>query len=119
MGVVSTKLRKSAKGQPCTIRSSYCNHDPETTVLAHLPSPIKGMGNKGDDWHAVFACSACHEALDTHLIEAGKYLLTSLQRTQRVWFEMGLLNVPVTEKRAKPSPKIMARRSLGTGVFHD
>lgn len=29
-------LRKAARGQMCTVRiPGYCNHDPETSVLAH------------------------------------------------------------------------------------
>ncbi|EIC2853121.1 DUF1364 domain-containing protein, partial [Escherichia coli] len=29
-------LRKAAKGQMCTVRiPGYCNHNPETSVLAH------------------------------------------------------------------------------------
>ena len=33
MGLVSQRLRDSAKGQPCMFRLSYCcNHDPATTV---------------------------------------------------------------------------------------
>lgn len=118
MGIVSQKLRDSAQGQLCTLRTIVCNHNPETTVLAHLPSPIKGMGNKSDDWHAVFACSSCHDAMDrrspveTHWTAVR---LRALQETQRVWFEMGLLQVPVTESRKKPSSKIMPRRHLATG----
>lgn len=115
MGIVSQKLRDSAKGQECTLRTEYCNHDPATTVLAHLPSPVKSMGNKGNDWHAVFACSACHEALDQHNLRSfeTRYCLQALEETQRIWVDMGLLSVPVTEpKPRKPSSKILPRRSM-------
>ncbi|WP_210255108.1 nuclease domain-containing protein [Ochrobactrum sp. MC-1LL] len=51
MGIVSTKLRKSAKGQPCSFQiPGICNHDADTTVLCHAPSEVKGMGNKGHDF---------------------------------------------------------------------
>lgn len=58
----SPKYRHAAKGQPCTLRLSCCNRNPETTVLAHRPGA--GMGIKTDDFDAVDACSACHDALD-------------------------------------------------------
>ncbi|MER2105083.1 MAG: nuclease domain-containing protein, partial [Pseudomonas atacamensis] len=48
MRVSSKKLRASANGQECTVRMpGICNHNPETTVLAHLPCGQKGMGIKG------------------------------------------------------------------------
>jgi hypothetical protein len=96
MGWVSQTLRNSAKGQDCTLQfQGVCNHDPATTVLAHLPSPVKGMGNKGDDFHAVFACSACHAYLDQHerVYMEESYLLRALQRTQKFWFDNGLLTI--------------------------
>lgn len=115
MGIVSQKLRDSAMGQLCTLRTVLCNHDPETTVLAHLPSPIHGMATKSDDWHAVFACSACHSAMDMRdPIEKNwsAVRLRALQETQRAWFDMGLLQFPVTEKRKQTSSKILPRRDL-------
>jgi Protein of unknown function (DUF1364) len=111
MGFVSQRLRDSAKGRECTLHSRFCNHDPATTVLAHLPSSVKGMANKGDDYHAVFACSACHEAMDNHrLIDGGdEYMLRALQRTQKFWFDEGLI---VVEARAKLPPRQPSKKSL-------
>jgi hypothetical protein len=63
--LVSTALRQSARGETCTLRLNCCNCDPSTTVLAHLRFfSWAGMGQKPDDLLAVFACSACHNALD-------------------------------------------------------
>lgn len=60
-----TKLTKAARGQECTIRlHPYCNCNPETTVLAHAPSPDKGMGIKSPDFWGAFACSNCHDIVD-------------------------------------------------------
>jgi len=60
-----TKLRKAARGQTCTLRLACCNHNPETTVLAHIRMfGWAGMAQKPADYLAVFACSACHDALD-------------------------------------------------------
>ena len=58
-------LRKLAQGQPCMVRSSVCNWNPETTVLAHIRrANIAGMGQKPVDICAVWACSACHDLID-------------------------------------------------------
>ena len=118
MGFVSQTLRDSAKGQECTLQlPGVCNHDPATTVLAHLSSPVKGMGNKGDDFHAVFACSACHDALDNkRLGTVTSYCLVALQRTQKYWFDNGLLTVAAdkvlhvkrTSKSLPPKPLFKA-----------
>ncbi len=65
MKVSSKKLRNSANGQDCTVRiAGTCNYNPSTTVLAHLPCGQKGMGMKGFDTVAVYACSACHDVID-------------------------------------------------------
>jgi len=62
MRVSSKKLRASANGQECTVRMpDICNYNPETTVLAHLPCGQKGMGMKGFDTVAVYAC---HDVID-------------------------------------------------------
>jgi len=58
----TTKIRQSARMQECTVRiPGVCNHNPETTVLAHLGS---GTAKRGDDTNAVYACSDCHDAID-------------------------------------------------------
>jgi hypothetical protein len=58
-------LRKLAKGQPCQIRLPCCNHNPETTVLAHYSlAGISGAGIKSPDWIASWSCSDCHDAVD-------------------------------------------------------
>ena len=59
-------LRKAAKGRGCTVRlPGICDHNPETTVLAHIRMPgISGMGIKADDLLGAWACSACHDAID-------------------------------------------------------
>jgi hypothetical protein len=59
-------LRKAAKGRDCMVRlEGICNHNPETTVLAHIRMPgLSGMGIKADDLLGAWACSACHDAID-------------------------------------------------------
>lgn len=60
-----TRVRKSAQGKACTLRLACCNYNPETTVLAHLRhAGLAGLAQKPPDWMAVYACSACHDAID-------------------------------------------------------
>ena len=94
------KLRQSAKGQECTLQiHPWCNGNPETTVLAHLPSAKKGMGLKSPDWFAVFACSACHDIIDRRRrvdiseVELINCQMRALYRTHKIWIDEGLLKV--------------------------
>lgn len=116
MGVVSQKLRDSARGQECTFHTPWCNHNRETTVLAHLRSAIAGMGTKSDDWHAAFACSDCHARYDNSTIPGHCvtfYELRALQRTQKIWRDMGLIVIAGdNEKPRKPSAKILPRKPM-------
>ena len=65
MPIRINQIRASARGQTCTIQSPWCNHDPDTTVLAHYSAPGCGtMGGKSDDSSAAYACSECHDHLD-------------------------------------------------------
>lgn len=60
-----SKLREFARGRDCTLRLiPHCNGNPETTILAHLPSPAKGMGLKSPDVCSCLACSSCHDVID-------------------------------------------------------
>lgn len=57
------KYTRSARGQMCQIRiPGICNHDPKTTVLAHLNGA--GMAAKHLSIHGSYACSACHDVVD-------------------------------------------------------
>ena len=62
----TSDLRQFARGQSCTLRlEGVCNHDPETTVLAHIVRKGHGiMGGKPHDLSAAHACSACHDVID-------------------------------------------------------
>lgn len=97
MNTKSTKLRKSAKGQDCTLRMpGTCNFNPETTVLAHLPCGQKGMGIKSPDNMAVFACSSCHDKLDARsgVTEIDwRDVLRALAETQAHWIDSGLITI--------------------------
>lgn len=63
--IVSKKIRNAARGEECCFQIvGVCNHNPETTVLCHLPDESKGMGLKADDLSAAFGCHECHSAVD-------------------------------------------------------
>jgi len=63
--LVSDAIRKSAQGETCTLCLGCCNHDPATTIFAHLRFfGWAGIAQKPDDLLGVYACSACHDALD-------------------------------------------------------
>ncbi len=94
--IVSKKLRDSARGQECTLRFyGICNRNPETTVLAHVPCGMKGMGMKGPDQIACFSCSACHDALDgRHRVEIDwRDVIRAVAETQDIWLRSGLMTV--------------------------
>jgi len=89
-------LREAARGRPCTIQiPGVCNHNPETSVLCHLPSG--GMGMKSDDRHAAIGCSSCHDIVDGrvrttyHWSEMEDYLVHAVIRTQKIWIKEGLM----------------------------
>lgn len=60
---VSPALRASAKGQPCALRLSCCNHDPETTgkfVQTPARQAMRDITNEHDNftpawWVPIFA----------------------------------------------------------------
>ena len=60
-----SKLTKLARGRECQVRLPCCNHNPETTVLAHFRlAGICGIGMKPHDILGAWACSACHYEID-------------------------------------------------------
>ena len=68
VGKVMSMITKFAKGRNCTIRlPNICNHDPETSVMTHVPSGIrfgKGIGYKPSDLLVAIGCSECHAHTD-------------------------------------------------------
>lgn len=114
-------LRAYAKGKLCTIREDgVCNHDPETTVLAHWRQvDISGAGLKSANLLAAFACSACHDFVDgrTHLhVEREKRELAHLRgimRTQEWLIQHGMVSIKgeragVPERLSKIVPRRIA-----------
>ncbi|BBE88224.1 hypothetical protein CHBNII4_12490 [Haemophilus influenzae] len=64
--VSKVNYRKEAKGRDCQVRlPGICNHNPETTVLAHYRmAGLNGVGMKPDDIFGAWACSSCHDECD-------------------------------------------------------
>jgi hypothetical protein len=101
----SKAIREAARGEACTLQIlGACNYNPETTVLAHLPDESHGMARKSDDISAVFACSSCHDVVDSrapwpaHGMDSEKqhmhwYYRRAMVRTWRRLIEMGVIKL--------------------------
>lgn len=98
-----SKITESAKGEDCCLQiHPYCNGNPETVVLCHLPSLGKGIARKSLDHWACYGCSACHDILDQRnpraIREIGwneivQCMFRGLERTQNRLIEKGLIKV--------------------------
>lgn len=91
-----SKARQSARGQDCALRLDCCNHDPETTVLAHLRMfGWAGTAQKPPDFLGVYACSCCHDALDRRSAEDWGFddVLRALGETLISMQKQGVLSV--------------------------
>lgn len=86
-------LRKLARGESCMIRSPVCNYNPETTVLAHYRMiGVSGLGMKSPDLLGAWACSACHEYVDTHRDTDTKLMhMQGVARTQAELVRRGVV----------------------------
>ena len=82
-----TKKQRSARGQDCVLNiPGVCNRNPETTVLAHVGR--HGSAKRNHDEDAVYACSACHDAIDyrTKVFLDDSVVDQELLRRDREWF---------------------------------
>lgn len=71
---MTSKITKFARGRQCTCRiPGVCNHDPATSVWAHLASVRWGSGTaqKVKDACGLIACSACHDVIDGRVSDSG------------------------------------------------
>ena len=95
-GGMKINYRKEARGRDCQIRSRVCNHNPETSVLAHINGA--GMGMKHNDLLAAISCSSCHAWVDYGFASDGATReerdlvhLRGMFRTLQVWISEGYL----------------------------
>lgn len=68
-----------------------CNHNPETTVLAHLrQAGVTGVGQKAPDVLGAWACSACHAEVDrqTRHFEHDFVRLAFLEGVMRTQYQL-------------------------------
>lgn len=83
------KYTRSARGKACHVRLyQICNHDPETTVLAHKNGG--GMSAKHLDIHGAYACSDCHAWLD------GGYVNKSTRKERDAVHDQAILLTQIT-----------------------
>ena len=90
-----SKIRKSARGEDCSLRLVPCSSN-ETTILAHI-GRNRGMAIKCADYFAVYACSNCHDVIDGRVntgfskVELQAEKLRALEETQGKLIDKGLL----------------------------
>ena len=95
-----SKIRKSAKGEDCTLRiPGVCNGNNETVVLCHCyPSGGQGKDKSfdgiADDLNAAYGCHECHAYIDSMSKDdpwRWRWWLAGVIRTHRRLKEKGLL----------------------------
>ena len=94
--MANSKLRKSARGEYCSLRLGNCSSN-ETVVLCHIGRD-RGMGIKCADYFAVYACSNCHDVIDSRVpnvdqLDLEREKLRALEETMKKFFNKGLLVV--------------------------
>jgi len=95
----SKKIMQFARGQDCLLRLPCCNHNPETTVAAHVSFSGGGMGSKPSDTEIVFACSDCHTYIDNHQetrndqINLSHEKARGSQQTRQILLDNGLIRI--------------------------
>lgn len=106
----SDAILKAAKGKPCTLRfPGICNHDPATTVAAHVRDRFKGGAIKASDHSSVHACYACHSYLDeghgtAHRMSDADLYLAIIGALQETWLTLihdGIIQVPQNKPKAR------------------
>lgn len=93
-----TKLTRAARGRECQVRCpGICNHNPETTVLAHYRlAGTNGMGCKPNDLQGAWACSDCHDWIDSRRRQEDRdlarlYHAEGVMRTQDILIREGVI----------------------------
>lgn len=89
-----TDLRKQARGRQCQVRlQNICNHNHETTVLAHVRlAGISGLGIKSPDILGTWACNSCHAYCDSHHdAETNAAFAEGVYRTLNILWREGVL----------------------------
>lgn len=93
---VSREIQQSAREAACSLRLEGCLPGNETVVLAHIRVPgSAGIGRKGHDLSACYACAACHDRLDGRAGErpSDTDILRALIETQDAMLAAGLIRI--------------------------
>ena len=90
--IKSKKITDSAKGEACSLRTSFLCQDDDTVVFCHLNTIYRGTAEKSPDLFGVYACSACHSELDNSRV-SGTDQLRALVETQMKLYQKGLIEV--------------------------
>lgn len=128
----SKKVTRSAQGQPCFLAlPGICNHNPETTVWAHLNGAAfgKGAGVKAHDIAGFPACSDCHFAYDQHKTgltdaELSQALLRAVVNSWVMLIERGIVIVPLDaetplmDRPVKPRKPADQRKKIASRPFN-
>lgn len=88
----SKKIMKAAQGQECQLRLTHtCNGNNETVVACHI-GRNRGIGIKCGDNMVVFACSSCHQEIDSCARSAyADDKLRALESTQQILIDEGIM----------------------------
>jgi hypothetical protein len=94
-----TPIRKSAKGEECTLRFPCCRGDSSTVVWCHSNAyqDGKGAGLKARDEEGCYGCHACHTFLDggyaghMHRSLVDKYFDLARTESQKILKKKGLI----------------------------
>ena len=87
----TSKIRKSAKGEDCTLRVSPNCQDGEVVVFCHINSPTKGVGRKSIDLFGCYGCYHCHQMLDSSKVDSDDVLRAMIE-TQIKLVNKGLVS---------------------------
>lgn len=113
--MIVADLRKAARGIECQVRiPGVCNHNPETSVLAHIRLPgTCGMGIKPPDLLGAIACSACHDEIDrrTRLRPAG-----ANQATYMLIRDSDNSNIMLVGRSGASYDTVMTNYKYGTSI---
>lgn len=95
----SHPLRRSAKGEACTLRiPGVCKNDTSAVVLCHVRTPGTGMATKPLDMHGLYGCAECHQILDQRALWnkhelSWFHVLAAMIETQKKMVAKGLVFV--------------------------
>ncbi len=118
----SKRVLEHARGQPCTLKfPGVCNHDPETTVSAHIRDRHKGMAQKASDHSIVFSCSKCHTFLDEHWFDIDPgivlwHVVRALQLTYEILIRDGIIGFPHDNPTGAKNAPVRARKGASAKI---